>query len=59
MRKQYVHNDSGKIYTVINHAINCTSDREGSLMFVYISESEPGVVFVREFSEFEKMFSLV
>lgn len=49
-----LHIKSGKVYTVIGEAIDCTNSRHGTHMVIYTNDT--GMVFVREALEFVEKF---
>lgn len=53
--KPYTHNKTGNRYFVLYEGIDCTNERDGTLVYVYCNEH--GQVFVREKHEFLEKFT--
>lgn len=54
---QWKHNKTGKVYDVLDTAIECTNGREELKYVVYVRLAESTQLFVREKSEFEAKFT--
>lgn len=50
------HKKTGNIYLVIGEVINCTNDRDGQVMIVYLKDE---TLFVREKQEFFCKFEVI
>ncbi|AVQ30832.1 hypothetical protein C4N18_06250 [Fusobacterium varium ATCC 27725] len=53
----WINNKNGREYQVIDEAIDCTNERDGLIVVVYICKEAKGKLFVREKNEFLKKFS--
>lgn len=53
----WINNKNGREYKVIDEAIDCTNERDGLIVVVYICKEAGGKLFVREKNEFLKKFS--
>lgn len=53
----WVNNKNRREYQAVNEAIDCTNERDGLIVVVYICKEAKGKLFVREKSEFLKKFS--
>lgn len=47
------HKKTGKIYSIMSHAIDCTNSRDGEKVVIYTDGKK---VFVREIAEFNEKF---
>ena len=57
VNNDWKHLKTGKIYVVIGFAIDCTNERAGTQVVVYIEKGvKGGEVFVRDFKEFADEF---
>ena len=54
----WINNKNEREYQVLNEAIDCTNERDGLIVGVYICKEAEGKLFVREKNEFLKKFSL-
>ncbi|WP_278571487.1 hypothetical protein [Fusobacterium ulcerans] len=50
----WINNKNGREYQAVNEAIDCTNERDGLIVVVYICKEAEGKLFVREKSEFLK-----
>lgn len=48
----WINNKNGREYQAVNEAIDCTNERDGLIVVVYICKEAEGKLFVREKSEF-------
>ncbi|WP_294704428.1 hypothetical protein [uncultured Fusobacterium sp.] len=53
----WVNNKNKREYQVVKEAIDCTNERDGLTVVVYICKEVEGKLFVREKNEFLKKFS--
>ena len=53
----WINNKNGREHQVIDEAIDCTNERDGLIVVVYICKEAKGKLFVREKNEFLKKFS--
>lgn len=53
----WINNKNKREYQVIKEAIDCTNERDGLAVVVYICKEVEGKLFVREKNEFLKKFS--
>lgn len=53
----WINNKNKREYQVVQEAIDCTNERDGLLVVVYICKEAEGKLFVREKSEFLQKFS--
>lgn len=53
----WINNKNGREYQVIKEAIDCTNERDGLIVVVYICKEAKGKLFVREKKEFLNKFS--
>lgn len=56
---RFRHNKTGNIYRHLAYAIDCTNSRDGTEVVVYCRDDDEHDIFVREFKEFEKKFTLI
>lgn len=54
----WINKKNGREYEVIKEAIDCTNERDGLIVVVYISREVTGKLFVREKMEFMNKFYL-
>lgn len=53
----WINNKNKREYQVIKEAIDCTNERDGLIVVVYICKKAEGKLFVREKEEFLTKFS--
>lgn len=53
----WINKKNGREYEVIKEGIDCTNERDGLIVVVYICKEVEGKLFVREKDEFLKKFS--
>lgn len=53
----WINNKNKREYQVIQEAIDCTNERDGLIVIVYICKEVEGKLFVREKTEFLNKFS--
>ncbi len=53
----WINNKNKREYQVIKEAIDCTNERDGLIVVVYICKEAKGKLFVREKEEFLTKFS--
>ncbi|MGY0394046.1 MULTISPECIES: hypothetical protein [unclassified Fusobacterium] len=53
----WINNKNKREYQVIKEAIDCTNERDGLIVVVYICKEAEGKLFVREKEEFLTKFS--
>ena len=53
----WINNKNGREYQAVNEDIDCTNERDGLIVVVYICKEAEGKLFVREKSEFLKKLS--
>lgn len=53
----WINNKNRREYQVIKEAIDCTNERDGLIVVVYICKEAEGKLFVREKEEFLTKFS--
>lgn len=54
----WINKKNGRKYEVLSEAIDCTNERDGLIVVVYICKEVEGKLFVREKSEFMNKFYL-
>lgn len=54
----WINNKNEREYQVLNEAIDCTNERDGLIVVIYICKEAEEKLFVREKNEFLKKFSL-
>lgn len=54
----WINNKNKREYQVVKEAIDCTNERDGLEVVVYICKEVPGKLFVREKNEFLSKFTL-
>lgn len=54
----WINKKNGREYEVLSEAIDCTNERDGLIVVVYICKEVEGKLFVREKSEFMNKFYL-
>lgn len=54
----WINNKNGREYQAVSEAIDCTNERDGLIVVVYICKEAERKLFVREKNEFLKKFSL-
>lgn len=57
LRQPYLHNKTGRRYTVLAIGTDCTNSRDGVAVMIYAPNDCPFSVCVREVAEFEAKFS--
>jgi hypothetical protein len=50
--KRYRNKKNGNVYIVLNHAIDCTNERDGTKVVIYYPENNRDFLCVREENEF-------
>lgn len=53
----WINKKNGREYQVVQEAIDCTNERDGLIVVVYICKEAEGKLFVREKTEFLNKFS--
>lgn len=53
----WINKKNGREYQVVQEAIDCTNERDGLIVVVYICKEVEGKLFVREKTEFLNKFS--
>ena len=54
----WINNKNGRIYQVVQEAIDCTNERDGLAVVVYTCEYAPGKLFLKEKNEFLNKFHI-
>lgn len=55
----YRNNKTGDSYRIVGRAIDCTNDRDGTKVIMYVKHGTIEPVYAREYSEFEQKFTLI
>ena len=56
---RWKHNKTGRIYSLIAQAIDCTNSRDGTPVIIYSPEDAPENLYIREVGEFETKFTQI
>lgn len=56
---RWKNNKTGRIYSLIAQAIDCTNSRDGTTVLIYSPEDAPENIYVREVTEFEMKFTQI
>jgi hypothetical protein len=56
---RFKNNKTGDIYIQLAYATDCTNSRDGTSVVVYCPDDNEHTIYVREYDEFEKKFTLI
>lgn len=59
MKDRYQNKKTKDIYCILSKAIDCTNQRDGTLVVIYYPEADPKTLYVREEKEFDMKFEFI